>query len=368
MQAQSDGQRYQTLAIRDEGHPTRHILSGLALSPDRHTLAIAPTQSHPFRLYDLNEQRIITDLDAGNWYAGARTSFSAQGTYLLLEQIFYLDLAPNKVRPVKFEIREATTGKLVHRLEDTFNAVLAPDERTLYAIGPEGLRVVDLHDGGVHRIQQLERLGHAVAVNTDGTRLAVSHKPSKAELAAMPSVRNDKDALKNLMKQGELVVIYDAATLKPLHVLDEPFEKIFRLEYSPDGRDLWVLSKPHTRKGSSINVNQRHVSVADATTGAMRRTAFPSLYPYDPDFGISPDGTLFGIASKGNKFMEIHLYDRTTGRMVDRFELTYRFGDATPLKDGEFGSDGRLSFVFLPDGKRILMTFGTRLVEWTYKP
>ena len=33
---------------------------------------------------------------------------------------------------------------------------------------------------------------------------------------------------------------------------------------------------------------------------------------------------------------------------------------------GEFPSDGRLSFIFLPDGKRMLLTFGNRLIEWTY--
>ncbi|HMN05631.1 MAG TPA: hypothetical protein PKD45_07880 [Flavobacteriales bacterium] len=367
LNAQEDGQQFRVLNIRDESHATRHIHSWLDLSPDGHTLAIAPTQSFPFRMYDIDEGRITREFDGGNWYGGARTSFSTKGTYLLLEQIFYVDWAPNKVRPVKFEIREAATGKLVHRLEGTYNAVLAPDEHTLYAIGPSGLRVMDLLTGEEDRVKHLDRLGYAVAVSHDGQRLAVSHKPTKTELAAMPSVRNDKDALKNLMKQGELVVVYDAATLEPLHTLDEPFDKVFRLEYSPDGSDLWILAKPNTRRGSSLNINQRYVSVADAATGGMRRTAFPSQYPYDPDFRISPDGKLFAIASKGSKFMEIHLYDRATGRMVDRFELSYRFREATPVADGEFGADGRISFVFLPDGKRILMTFGTRLVEWTYK-
>lgn len=364
--AQNDGQAYRVVTVRDDSSPTRHIQSWVALSPDRRTLSIAPTQSFPFRIYDIGEERILREIDAGNWYGGARTSFSAHGHYMVLEQLFYQDLAPNKVRPVKFEVVEVATGSRQFELANTYNAALAPDERTLYALGPGGLRVTDIVTGREDKVKQLARLGYAVAVNTDGTRIAVSHKPTKAELAAMPSVRNDKDALKNLMKQGELVVVYDAATLQPLQVLDEPFDKIFRLEYSPDGRDLWILSKPHTRKGSSLNINQRYVSVADATTGEIRRTAFPSQYPYDPDFSISPDGKLFGIVSKGNKFMEIHLYDRATGRMVDRFELSYRFRDATPLADGEFGADGRISFVFLPDGQRILMTFGTRLVEWTY--
>lgn len=365
---QNDGQQYQVINIRDEDNVTRHIQSWLDLAPDGRTLAVAPTQSFPFRLYDLQEGRITRTLDVGNWYAGARSTFSSSGRYLVLQQLFYLDMAPNKVRSVKFEVVDVTSGASVLRAEDIYAAALSPDERTLYTLGPGGLQVIDLLSGKRDPVRRSDRLGHAVAVSTDGTRVAVAHRPDRSELSAMPSVRNDKDALKALEKYGNIVVIYDAATLQPLHTLNEPFDKVFRLVYSADGRDLWIHAKPHTRKGSAVDPRQSYVSIADAGTGEMQRTSFPSLSTYEPDFRISPDGRLFGIVSQGRKFMEIHLYERETGRMVDRFELSYRFADATPLKDGEFGADGRLSFTFLPDGRRIWMTFGTRLIEWTYAP
>jgi hypothetical protein len=365
---QDDGQVYRVINIRDESNTTRHIQSWLDLAPDGRTLAVAPTQSFPFRLYDLEEDRILRTLDVGNWYAGARSTFSSSGRYLVLQQMFYLDMAPNKVRPVKFQVVEVADGRTVFAADDLYAAALSPDERSLYALGPNGLDVVDLQSGERDKARHMERLGHAVAVSTDGARVAVAHRPTREELAAMPSVRNDKDALKALEKLGHIVVVYDAATLKPLHTLNEPFDKIFRLVYSSDGRDLWIHAKPHTRKGSAIDPRQSYVSTADAQSGEMRRTAFPSLAQYEPDFRISADGKLFGIVSQGAKFLEIHLYERETGRMVDRFALSYRFRDATPLKDGEFGADGRLSFTFLPDGRNIWMTFGTRLVEWTYKP
>lgn len=366
--AQVDGQVYRVVNIRDEANIPRHIQSWLDLAPDGRTLAVAPTQSFPFRLYDLEEGHITRTLDVGNWYAGARSTFSSSGRLLVLQQMFYLDMAPNKVRPVKFQVVELADGRSVFAADDLYAAALAPDERSLYTLGPKGLDVVDLATGQRDPQRRMERLGHAVAVSTDGTRVAVAHRPTRDELAAMPSVRSDKDALKALEKFGHIVVVYDAATLKPLHTLNEPFDKIFRLVYSPDGRDLWIHAKPHTRKGSAVDPRQSYVSTADALSGEMRRTAFPSLSTYEPDFRISPDGRLFGIVSQGRKFLEIHLYDRETGRMVDRFELSYRFRDATPLKDGEFGADGRLSFTFLPDGRNIWMTFGTRLIEWTYTP
>lgn len=363
-----DGQVFRLINIRDEDNNTRHIQSWLDLAPDGRTLAVAPTQSFPFRLYDLQEGRIARTLDVGNWYAGARSTFSSSGRYLVLQQMFYLDMAPNKVRPVKFQVVEVADGRTVFASDDLYSATLSPDERSLYTLGPKGLEVVDLISGERDKLRRMPRLGHAVAVSTDGSKVAVAHQPTREELAAMPSVRNDKDALKALEKFGHIVVVYDAATLKPIHTLNEPFDKIFRLVYSPDGRDLWIHAKPHTRKGSAVDKRQSYVSTADASSGAMRRTAFPSLSTYEPDFRISPDGKLFGIVSQGRKFLEIHLYDRESGRMTERFELGYRFGDATPLKDGEFGADGRLSFTFLPDGRNIWMTFGTRLVEWTYKP
>jgi hypothetical protein len=99
----------------------------------------------------------------------------------------------------------------------------------------------------------------------------------------------------------------------------------------------------------------------------MRRTSFPSLATFEPDYRISPDGRLFAIGSTGGKFQEIHLYDRNTGSMVHRFVVSWRLWEN--LDKGEFASgDGRLSFTFLPDDKRLLLTSGNRLIEWTYAP
>ncbi|HRP00083.1 MAG TPA: hypothetical protein PLN54_11660, partial [Flavobacteriales bacterium] len=64
--AQDDGQVHRVINIRDDANITRHIQSWLDLAPDGRTLAVAPTQSFPFRLYDLQEGRITRTLDVGN--------------------------------------------------------------------------------------------------------------------------------------------------------------------------------------------------------------------------------------------------------------------------------------------------------------
>jgi len=364
--AQDDGQVYRILKVGEQETMSGYLTCWLDLSPDNSTIGLSATQGFPYRRFPVDQELNVQEMDIGNWYAGSRARYSRSGRYIVLQQLFYLDYAPNKDRPIKYEVVDVATGKAVFSMDDLYAAALTPDETTVVTLGKDGLHLVDL-GSGKRRSTGLERMGNAVAVSTDGQRVAVAHKPTKAELEALTGLRNDKDALKNALKVGQLVTVYDLATLKPLHTLDELFDKIFRLEYSPDGQDLWVHAKPHTRKGGNPNPNQCYVSVADARTGAMRRTAFPSLAQYEPDFRISPDGKIFAIGSQGNKFMEVHLYERATGRMVDRFVLSYRLFEKMASK-AEFPSDGRVSFVFLPDGRRMLMTFGNRLIEWTYAP
>lgn len=364
--AQDDGQEYRILKVGGSESIAGYLTSWIDVSPDGSTVGLSATQGFPYRFFPVADETRVRTIDVGNWYAGARARFSSTGKYILLQQLFYLDYAPNKDRPIKYEVVDVTTGKAVFSMDDLYAAALTPDETTVVTLGKDGLHLVDLASGK-RSPAGLERTGNAVAVSTDGQRVAVAHKPTKAELEALTGLRNDKDAVKNALKVGQLVTVYDLATLKPLHTLDELFDKVFRLEYSPDGQDLWVHAKPHTRKSGNPNPNQCYVSVADARTGAMRRTAFPSLAQYEPDFRTSPDGKLFAIGSQGNKFMEVHLYERATGRMVDRFVLSYRLFEKMATK-AEFPSDGRVSFVFLPDGRRMLMTFGNRLIEWTYAP
>ena len=365
--AQDDGQVYDVKKVGGQETLSGFLISWLDASPDGKTISVSATQGFPFRLFPVDAYTDVRSFDVGNWYAGSRARYTRKGSYLLLQQLFYLDFAPNKDRPIKYEVIDAADGHTVRAFEELYAADVTPDERTVLTLDKTGVHVVDLHTGASDAARHIERTGNAIAVSADGKRFAVAHRPTKDEVEAIPTVRNDKDALKNGVKTGQIVVVYDMATMKPLHTLPELFDKIFRLEYSADGRDLWIHAKAHTRKGGNPNPNQSYVDVADAVSGEMRRTSFPSLATYEPDFRTSPDGSLFAIGSVGGRFTEVHLYDRSSGRMVDRFILSWRLWEK--LDKGEFSSgDGRLSFTFLPDNKRMLLTAGNRLIEWTYAP
>ena len=363
---QDDGQVYRILKVGGQETMSGYLTCWLDVAPDQRTVGLSSTQGFPYRSFPIDAEQNVQEMDIGNWYAGSRARFSNTGKYLLLQQLFYIDYAPNKDRPIKYEVVDRASQKAVAAFDDLYAAAITPDETTIVTLGKDGLHLHDIATGK-RTGTGLDRTGNAVAVSNDGTRIAVAHRPTKEELEKLSSLRNEKDAVKNALKVGQLVTIYDSGTLKPLATLDELFDKVFRLEYSPDGMDLWIHAKPHTRKGGNPNANQSYVSVADAQTNVMKRTSFPSLALYEPDFRISPNGELFAIGSQQGRFMEVHLYDRATGAMKDRFVLSYRLFEKMATK-AEFPSDGRLSFVFLPDGKRLLMTFGNRLIEWTYAP
>ena len=363
---QDDGQVHRIIKIGGQETLSGFLTSWVDVTPDGGTVGVSSTQGFPYRSFPIDHEADVVSMDVGNWYAGSRARFSQSGKLLLLQQLFYLDYAPNKDRPIKYEVVDLASQKAVISFDDLYAAALTPDEKTVVTLGKDGVHLVDIATGE-RTGAGFERTGNAVAVSLDGRFIAVAHRPTKEELEKLSGLRNDKDAVKQALKMGQIVVIYDRTTLQPLAILDELFDKVFRLEYSADARDLWIHAKPHTRKGGNPNTNQSYVSVADAATHAMRRTSFPSLALYEPDFRISPDGGLFAIGSQGGRSMEVHLYDRATGTMKERFVLSYRLWEKLFTK-GEFPSDGRLSFVFLPDGRRMLMTFGNRLIEWTYAP
>ena len=363
---QDDGQEYRILKVGGQETMSGYLTAWVDVAPDDRTVGLSATQGFPFRTFPIDDETNVQEMDIGNWYAGSRIRFSPSGKYLLLQQLFYLDFAPNKDRPIKYEVIELASKRAVLSLDDLYAAAITPDERTLLTLGKDGVRVVDISSGKSDPIK-LARTGNAIAISTDGRFVAVAHRPTREEAATLTALRNDKKALKTAEKIGQVVVIYDRSTMERVALLDELFDKVFRLEYSPDGTDLWIHAKAHSRKGGNPNPDQSYVDVADASTHLMKRTSFPSLALYEPDFRISPDGSLFAIGSQQGRFMEVHLYDRSTGSMKDRFVLSYRLFEKMFSK-AEFPSDGRLSFVFLPDGKRLLMTFGNRLIEWNYAP
>lgn len=367
IRAQGNDLVYRTIDAATLGAAADHIHSWAELSPDERTIAISATGTHPLLLLDATDLRIQRTIDVSDWKAGSRASFSTKGGLLLLEEIEYLGHSSDKPHPHRFAVVDLTSGALVVKDQRAYAASLSPDERSLYSLNDDGVSVTDIATGQVTKVAGLSRGGNAMAVSPDGTRIAVAHQPTEADLANVPSVRNDKKVIKAALKAGQVVLLYDMATGQRAATVTELFDKVFRVEYSPGGKELWVHAKPGSHKSANPDRTLSYVDVADPNTGVMGRASFPSHALYEPTFCANASNSLFALGSQKGWHLEVHVYDRKRSSMLGRFVIEERLFEDVEAK-GEKWSDARTSFVLLPDGKRLLMTFGGQLIEWTHTP
>lgn len=367
MRAQGTDQVYRMIDAATLGAAPGHIHSWAELAPDERTIAISATGTHPLLLINAADLTIQRSIDVGDWKAGSRVSFSPPGGLLLLEEIEYLGHSSDKPRPHRFAVLDLATGTLVVKDQRALAAALSPDERSLYSVNDDGVSITDIATGTILKVAGLARGGNALAVAPDGQHIAVAHQPTEADLAHVTSVRNDKKVIKAALKAGQVVVVYDIGTGERTATVTELFDKVFRVEYGPGGKELWVHARPGTHKNANPDRTLSYVDVADPNSGEMGRASFPSHALFEPTFCANADNTLFALGSQKGWHLEVHVYDRKASSMIGRFIIDERLFKNAQEK-GEKWSDARTSFVLLPDGKRLLMTFGGQLIEWTHTP
>jgi len=333
------------------------------LAPDQHTLAISSHQSFPLFLFNINNKQIIKQFDVGNWYAGARINYSPDGSNLLLQQLFYIDFAPNKDREVRFEVADAQNGKVLFELAEAHDLKFMPDSKSLLSLQGDEVSIIDIASGKRTVRKTFENASNSLDADLQGRYIAVAvHPEDKRMLANVASLRKDKKALKFAKSFKQMVVILDASTFAEIATIPELYDQIFRLEFSDNGKYLFVYHTPHTRKAASAtHGRQSYVSIIDVANKEAMRTTFLSTSDFEACFRMHPQKPIFGIETKGKKFPEIHLYDVSTGSLLDRYELSYRLFEN--MGEGEFKGDGRASFEFLPDHS-VLIVFGNRLIQW----
>lgn len=341
----------------------KQILVGLDISPDGKNLAVSSIQSFPFYIFDWEGRVVKQEFSVGNWYAGSQVRYSADGRYIILQQLFYIDWAQNKDKEVNYEIIEASTGKLVKRFDSYHALALTPDSKYALTLTGDEVAYWDLNTGNKEKSFKVNSASNGIDISPDGKKIAVSHHASEIDLENNPRFKKDKKALKNVVKYKQQISVYNAETFAKEYTVDDFYDIIYRLEYSPDGKTLFCVQIPHSKSDASGNKRQTYISTIDGETGIPSRKGFTSQSVYEPDFKLSHNGKLFGLVSLGAKFPEIHIYDFETGKMLHRFELSVRLFEK---KDGEWvaNTDGRTSFVFLPDDKTVAFTMGNHLIYW----
>jgi WD40 repeat protein len=340
----------------------KSLRSGIAISPDGKTIAIAGMQSFPLFIYDWENDKIIKKFDVGNWYAGAKVDYSAKGTYLLLQQTFYNDYNPNKDREVDFEIVNSESGKIVQKINKAHSVKIANSETFYVVLSGDKVDFYELPSGNKIKTLIVEKATNSVAISPDEKWLAVSHRPTLEQVKNAPTIRNDKKAkkaIKPALKYREMISLYNVETLTLDKTINELYDIIYRLQFSKDGSELLSYSIPHSKMQLSTAGRQGYIYSIEMPAGTPKRTAYMTLSIYEPDFHENTDKNVFGVVST-DKFPEIILYNYKTGRALTKFNLVTRLGQA--IKSGMM-TDSRASFAFLPNNK-VLIVSGTKTILW----
>lgn len=340
----------------------KNMLVWLALDPDQKTLAVTSHQSFPLYLYNLDTKQVEQQFDVGNWYAGSRARFSKNGKYLMLQQLFYLDYAPNKDREVNFEVMDVATGKSMLNFGDYHDAKITPDEKYLVTLsGGDKVAIHEIETRKELRSFTVPDATNSLAVSADQKYIAVAHKTYMNDLKNNPAYKNNKKNQPILEKYKQQVSVYDFNTFEKLYTIDTFYDLIYLLDYTDDGNYLFIYSIPHT-KLQGPNGRKSYVEVANARTGEPLRNSFGSLSTYEPDFKLSHNNKYFGIISMNKQWPELEIYDFQTNALLKRFDLSHRLFEKAD--EGEFPTDGRSSFVFLPGDEEVLIVYGNRVIKW----
>jgi len=342
----------------------KHMICGLDLSPDQNVLAISSMQSFPFYLYDWRKKEKLNEFNVGNWYAGSSIRYSGSGKYILLNQLYYLDFAPNKDREVNFELIDAHSGKRLKRFENVHSVDLTYDEKYVVALSGEEVSFYNIISGKKEKSFTVADASNSVAFSPDGKFIAVSHKLYEKDAKNIAQLQRDKKSLKSALKYKQQISIFDSENLTKLYTVNELYDIIYKLKFSKDGKSLLVLHIPHAKMQNIPSSRQTYLNVINMETASPRRRGFTSRADYEPDFKMSHDGKLLGIVSKSDRFLEIHVYDFESGKMLYRFQQSYRLFEKN--EGGMFAVDSRISFVFTPDNQSIIMTMGNHLIEWDF--
>lgn len=334
-------------------------LSGMAISPDQKTIAISFGKSEPILMVDWQSRKISKEINAGKWNSGSRINYSANGKYLIAQEIRFSDFSQNKDRTINYEIIDSESGSSVKTFKNVQDVAVSSDEKMVISLNNDEITFWNLPSGEKMKSFTIPGATNAVAISNDGKTLAVSQIVDEKDFKSQ--FKKDKKGLKNAVKFKQVVGLYNADNGAKIKTIGEFYDLIYNLSFIPDEDILLVYQTPDIR----IQVNNKklsYVNLIDMAKQEPMRKGFTSMSITQPDLKISTDKKLFAINSKGNRFQEMHLYNYETGELEKRFELANRLFEKS---DGEkIINSSRPAFVFLPDNQSILIAMGNQLIKW----
>lgn len=333
--------------------------SGIAISPDQNTIAVSFCKSEPIKIIDWQNRKITNTINAATWNSGSRLSFSANGKYVIAQEIGFSDFSQNRDRTIDYEIIDLASGTTVKKFSKIQDVTISSDEKLAVSLNSDEITVWSLPSGEKVKTFTIAGATNAVAISPDGKALAVSQTVDASEFKNQ--FKKDKKGLKNAAKFKQVVSLYNVDSGTKIKTIGEFYDLIYNLSFLPGEDILQVYQTPDIRIQAN-NKKLSYINLIDISTMQPLRKGFTSMSINQPDMKTSNDHHYFAINSKGNRFQEMHLYDYQTASLEKRFELAHRLFEKA---DGDkIINSSRPAFVFLPDNQSILIAMGNQLIKW----
>lgn len=338
----------------------QNYLCSIELSPDQKTLAIS-TGKDLILFYDVASKKIIRKTETQGFRWGSYMRWSDDGKYLLLIQQYYTDWAMNKDLPSKAAVMDARAGNILYVKNYVNTACFSPESRFLAVLDKGTITFYDIRSGNEIKKFSPPDAAFSFAFADGGKKIAVAQFAKEDDLKNIPSIRNDKKAIKEAVKFRQVVKFYDAETFKLLYMADDIFDIVFAMRLSDDGRSLFLFNAPNIRLRLNSGAKRNgYLQVADPLTGKVSRTTY-ATNAAEPIFKESRFGNYFAAASVEQRVATINtvqVFNRETGDLLKIFKNDFRILENTHI--------GRASFEFLPDGVTMAIGYGNKLVFWKF--
>ncbi len=333
--------------------------------PDGHTIVAGCGDNGGLLFIDTIGWRITRRLPLNGFKDGPRIRASRDGRLLLLKELWRFAAEGKDDMQGTHMVIDAATGTTVMDAGKAMDASMSADGMLLAVLDGDKVTLHGLPSGRELRTITVPQATNAVALTPDGAMVAVSHRPTEEQLAAVPSMRADKKAQKAGLKFRQMVSFYSTASGELQRTVPEVYDIIRGMGFSSDGKRLLVYSNQDPRSGVapvaggnawnfSMVDRPGYVQQIDPSSGDPLRTGFQSLMN-EPFLAVDPSGTTLALSStEGRNKRKLTLYDIDSGdtrTMID-LEQKHRYDTGETEQH-----DGRLAYGWLADG-RLLIALG----------
>lgn len=345
-------------------------LASLAALPDGHTIAAAYSKDGALVLIDTGTWSITRTLKIPGFSGGARISTARDGRYLLLKEVGRFTNDGRRDVNGEQALLDLTNGEVVVNGGKAVDSAISGDGRLFATLDGDRVTVRSAPDGSTVRTIEVKDATNAIAISPDGRILAVSHRPTETALADVPSVRNDKKGMKAALKFRQMVSLYYLVDGTLWKTVNEVYDIVRSMEFTPDGARLLVYSTTDPRyqrpTGSlsdldlSLVSRPGHVEQIDARSGEPMRVGFMSRMN-EPFLAADPVSHTLALSStEGHNKRKLLLFDMENGETRTMIDLAQRH--RYDVNEGE-EHDGREPYCWLADG-RLLLALGDNLAIW----